>query len=408
MSQVQSIESLNNLAGKCVLVREDLNVPLNEQFHITDDSRIVAALPTLNALLDQGARVVVVSHLGRPKGQVNPEFSLKPVFDRLRELLGQEKTQWCSAQDFDTIRSAVNQLNHGQLLLLENIRFYPGEEKNDPELAKQLGQLADIYVNDAFGTSHRAHASTEGVANYVETAVAGLLMNKEIEALGSVLKNPQMPFTAIIGGSKVSTKLTVLESLLSKVDCLIIGGAMIFTFLKSQGLDVGNSMVEEDLLDTARKLMEDAKEKGVKVMLASDVVIADAFSADAHIKTVDVHDIESGWMGLDVGPQTIEEIENQLKSSRTVLWNGPLGVFEIKPFEAGTRAVADTLVKITQSGQCKTILGGGDTVAAIEQFGLAKDSFTHVSTGGGASLEFLEGKTLPGIAALEKKAALTP
>lgn len=404
MSHVQSIESLENLRGKRVLVREDLNVPLNDDLIITDSSRITAALPTLQYLMEKGARVILTAHLGRPKGQVKPEFSLEPVYHQLIGLLGESQTKWCASQDFSDIQNAVDTLQDGELLLLENIRFYPGEEKNDDALAKQLGELADIYVNDAFGTSHRAHASTEGITKHVDTAVAGLLMNKEIEALSSVLKTPQMPFTAIIGGSKVSTKLTVLESLLGKVDCLVIGGAMIFTFLKSQGVNVGGSMVEDDLLDMARKLLANAKDKGVKVLLASDVVIADAFSADANIKTVDVNGIEDGWMGLDVGPQTIEEIQEQLTQSRTVLWNGPLGVFEMKPFETGTRAVADTLVKLTADGQCKTILGGGDTVAAIEQFGISKDSFTHVSTGGGASLEFIEGKTLPGIAALEAKA----
>jgi phosphoglycerate kinase len=397
----KTIRDVQQWAGKRALVREDFNVPLNEQGVITDDTRIREALPTLKYLLEQGAKVIVMSHLGRPKGKVDPAFSLAPVAKRLQELLPGVSVNFDSNSDLNEAAQRANALQSGQLLLLENMRFYPGEEKNDLELAKQLAALGDIYVNDAFGTAHRAHASTEGVAHRLPVRVAGFLMEKEITALSSVLHSDK-PLTAIIGGSKISTKITVLENLLPKVRHMIIGGGMIFTFLKAQGLPVGNSLVEDEFVDTAKKLLADAKASTkVTLVLPDDITIADKFAADAESKVVDADQIPEGWMGLDIGPHSIARIREILDQSPLVLWNGPLGVFEFPRFAEGTRAVAETLAHNTEKGNCQSILGGGDTVAAIEQFQIAPTRFTHVSTGGGASLEFLEGKTLPGIAALE-------
>ncbi|MEB3287673.1 MAG: phosphoglycerate kinase [Vampirovibrionales bacterium] len=402
----KTVRDLTDIAEKRVLVRVDFNVPLKENGEIADDTRIQESLPTLRYLLEKGARVIVVSHLGRPKGKPDPKASLKVVADHLLSLLSPSNVKFIPANDqgqvvSDEAKKAVDALKNGELLLLENIRFEAGEEKNDPELSKRLANLADVYVNDAFGAAHRAHASTEGVAHLAEVSVAGLLMDKEIRALGAVVKNPQQPFVAIIGGSKVSTKITVLESLLPKVNTLIIGGGMIFTFLKAQGLSVGKSLLEDEFVAMAKDLLQKAKAQNVTLLLAEDVVIADAFKADAQAKTVAVDAIADGWMGLDIGPKTIEAIKAELSKAKTVLWNGPLGVFEFEAFSAGTRAVAETLADLSEKGQCKSILGGGDTVASIERFGIAPERYSHVSTGGGASLEFLEGKTLPGIAALD-------
>ncbi len=398
---VKTIDDLGDLSGQRVLVRVDFNVPLHDGM-ITDATRIEKALPTIQALLAKGARVILASHLGRPKGEVNPKFSLKPVAEEVSKQLG-KPVKLMDAVYSDSVVKAVEALENGAVLMLENTRFEAGEEKNDDALAKNLASLCDVYVNDAFGAAHRAHASTEGVAKFADTSVAGLLMAAEIKALGAVVTKPDSPFTAIIGGSKVSSKITVLSSLLEKVNTLIIGGAMIFTFLKAQGTSVGNSMVEDDYLDTAKALLKEAETKNVTVLLAKDVVVANDFKADAEFKTVTVDAIEDGWMGLDVGTVTIAEITETLKKSKTVLWNGPLGVFEFENFAKGTRSVADTLAQLSEQGQCKSILGGGDTVAAIEQFNINPEHYTHVSTGGGASLEFLEGKILPGIAALDVK-----
>lgn len=397
MTQKLTIRDIQSWQGKRALVREDFNVPLDAELRITDDTRIREALPTLQYLTGQGAKVIIMSHLGRPKGKSSPEFSLAPVAKRLQELLPAIKVHFEAASLSEDTQAKIAQMGTGEILLLENIRFEPGEEKNDPELSKRLAALGDVYVNDAFGTAHRAHASTEGVAHYLQPKVAGLLMAKEIEALSTVLNSPE-PLTAIIGGSKISTKITVLENLLDKVQHLIIGGGMLFTFLKAQGKAVGNSLVEEDFVDTARQLL--GKGAG-KIVLATDVVIADAFKADAAHKVVSADAIPDGWMGLDIGPESVAHLQAILKQSPLVLWNGPLGVFEFPAFANGTRQIADTLAQLTEQGLSRTVLGGGDTVAAIEQFGIDPKRYSHVSTGGGASLEFLEGKVLPGIAVLD-------
>lgn len=403
-----SIQALQSLAGKLkgqrVLVREDLNVPLDEAKHITDDTRITETLATLEFLIKEGARVVVVSHFGRPKGKINPEFSLQPVANHLKTLLPQANVQLAPALVGPEVQAQINALQNGQLLLLENSRFEPGEEANSPELSAQLASLVDVYVNDAFGTAHRAHATTEGVTRAMtaqnKPVVAGFLMLKELEALGGVLDNPTRPFTAIIGGSKVSSKISVLTHLLNKVDTLIVGGGMAYTFLLAQGYSVGNSLCEPDFVKTAKEIMSKAQTQGVKLLLSEDLIVADAFSPTANTQTVNAHNIPDGWEGVDIGPKSRQAMTEAILASKTVLWNGPVGVFEMDAFAGGTRAVADAVVKATQAG-AKTVLGGGDTVAAIEKFGLPKTSFTHVSTGGGASLEFLEGKTLPGVAALQ-------
>lgn len=404
----KTILDIKDWQGKRALVRVDFNVPFNEQHEITDDSRIRESLPTLQYLLDHGAKVIVVSHLGRPKGKVSDEFRLAPVVKHLQSLLGNTTVKYCPEIVTEKARQAVDSLQAGEILVLENIRFEAGEEKNDPELAKQLAAYADIYVNDAFGTAHRAHASTEGVAHWVSTKVAGLLMNREIDALGSILENPKRPFTAIIGGSKVSTKITVLENLLDKVDHLVIGGGMLFTFLKAKGFEVGNSLVEEDYLEMARALLQKDQQNKGAILLAEDVVIADAFKADANAKVVPVEQIPAGWMGLDIGPKSIEAVRQTILKSKTALWNGPLGVFEFPRFAEGTHQVAQTLADWTRDQGGQSVLGGGDTVAALEQFHYDFNRFTHVSSGGGASLEFLEGKTLPGIAVLDRVPQASP
>jgi len=391
--------SKEDLAGKRVLVRVDFNVPLDANGNITDDTRIRAALPTIQDLIAKDAKVVLASHFGRPKGKVNETMRLKPAALRLGELLGKEVviSQDCVGE---AATSAVNSLQNGQVAMLENVRFYAQEEENDPEFAKLLAANADVYVNDAFGTAHRAHASTEGVTKYLSPSVAGYLIEKELNYLQNAIENPQRPLAAIVGGSKVSSKIVVIETLLSKCDKLLIGGGMIFTFYKARGLSVGNSLVEEDQLALASKLEILAKEKGVELLLPTDVVVADKFAADAESKIVSIENIPDGWMGLDIGPDSVKTFQNALKQCKSVIWNGPMGVFEFDKFATGTEAIARTLADLTPQGVI-TIIGGGDSVAAVEKVGVA-DKMSHISTGGGASLELLEGKILPGIAALDE------
>jgi phosphoglycerate kinase len=388
------------LKGKKVFVRADLNVPLDKEQNITDDTRIRAAVPTLKYLLDKGAKVLLTSHLGRPKSGPEDKFRLTPVAPRLQELLGKpvKKLNDCVG---DEVAKAVADAKDGELLLLENVRFYKEEEKNDAEFAKKLAANADLYVNDAFGTAHRAHASTEGVTKFLKPSVSGFLLQKELDYLDGAVSQPKRPFCAIVGGSKVSSKITVIESLLDKVNVLIIGGGMVFTFYKARGLNVGSSLVEEDQLELAKKLEKMAKEKGVNLLLPTDVVIADKFDPNANAKVVAADAIPDGWMGLDIGPDSIKTFSDALKTCKTVVWNGPMGVFEFDKFAKGTMAIADVLAELTPQG-CITIIGGGDSVAAVEKAGKA-EQMSHISTGGGASLELLEGKVLPGVAALDEK-----
>lgn len=390
-----SIKDLD-VKGKRVFVRVDFNVPMDDNGNITDDTRIKAALPTIQYLVAQGAKVILASHLGRPKGQFNQKYSLAPVAKRLTQLLGQNVVM---AGDCigDVVKQKVADMATGDVLLLENVRFYAEEEKNDENFARQLAQLADIYVNDAFGTAHRAHATTAGMAKFMP-AVAGLLMEKEISNMGRAVQNPEHPFVAIIGGAKVSDKIGVIENLLTKVDYLLIGGGMANTFLKSKTFNLGASKVEEDKLDLATNLLTMADAKGVKLLLPEDVMIADAFDANANKKVVAVQAIPDGWMALDIGPKTIETFSQVVKEAKTVIWNGPMGVFEMAPFATGTESIAKALA----ASGALSIVGGGDSVAAVEKMGVA-DKMTHISTGGGASLEFLEGKTLPGVVALKDK-----
>ncbi|MFB2770715.1 phosphoglycerate kinase [Pelatocladus sp. BLCC-F211] len=390
--------SATDLSGKRAFVRVDFNVPVDDAGNITDDTRIRAALPTIQDLVQKGAKVILASHFGRPKG-VDEKLRLTPVAKRLSELLGQEvvKTDDCIGDD---VAAKVGSLQNGQVLLLENVRFYKEEEKNDPEFAKKLAANADLYVNDAFGTAHRAHASTEGVTQFLSPSVAGYLVEKELQYLQSAIESPQRPLAAIIGGSKVSSKIGVIETLLEKCDKLIIGGGMIFTFYKARGLSVGKSLVEEDKLELAKSLEAKAKEKGVTFLLPTDVVVADNFAADANSQTVSIENIPDGWMGLDIGPDSVKLFQDALADCKSVVWNGPMGVFEFDKFAVGTEAIARTLADIGKNG-ATTIIGGGDSVAAVEKVGLA-DQMSHISTGGGASLELLEGKVLPGIAALDE------
>jgi phosphoglycerate kinase len=394
----KSINSLsaNDVQGKKVFVRADFNVPMDAEGKITDDTRIRAALPTIQALTGKGAKVILASHFGRPKG-VDEKLRLDPIAVRLSELLGKPvvKANDCIGPEVASLAAAMN---NGDVMLLENVRFYPEEEKNDPEFAKKLAAVADLYVNDAFGTAHRAHASTEGVTKFLSPAVAGLLVEKELEFLQEAIEKPQRPLAAIVGGSKVSSKIGVIETLLDKVDKLFIGGGMVFTFYKARGWNVGASLVEEDKLELARTLEAKAKAKGVQLLLPTDVVVADKFSAEANTQIVSAEAIPDGWMGLDIGPDSIKTFQAALADCKTVIWNGPMGVFEIEKFAKGTEAIATTLSQLTPKG-CTTIIGGGDSVAAVEKVGLA-DQMSHISTGGGASLELLEGKVLPGIAAL--------
>lgn len=382
-----------DLKGKKVFCRVDFNVPIING-EISDDTRIVAALPTIKYLIDQGAKVILASHLGRPKGQVNEDLRLDPVAKHLSNLLNQTVTKTDDVYS-DEVVEAVNQLNEGDILLLENVRFHPGEEKNDAELAKQFASLADIYVNDAFGTSHRAHASTEGVAQYL-TAVSGFLLEKELDVLGKALENPDRPFTAIIGGAKVKDKIGVIENLLDKVNHLLIGGGLSYTFIKAQGYEIGESLLEEDKIDLAKDFINKAKEKGVQLHLPIDAVVADRFAEDANTKVVSIDQIPSDWQALDIGPKTVEHFSQIVSESKLIVWNGPMGVFEYDAFSNGTKGVAEALAKT----EGYTVIGGGDSASAVEKFNLA-DQMDHISTGGGASLEFMEGKVLPGVAALD-------
>ena len=383
--------------GKKVLVRCDFNVPIDsETGKITDNRRIRAALPTIQYLLDHNAKVILCSHLGRPKGEFNQKYSLKPVAEELSKLLNKDVKL---AKDVigESAKELTSNMKEGDIVLLENVRFHKEEEQNDPEYSKALASMAEIYVNDAFGTAHRAHSSTTGVADYLP-AVSGFLIEKELEFLGGALENPKHPFVAILGGAKVSDKIGVIENLLDKVDTLIIGGGMAYTFYKAQGHHIGTSICEEDKLDLAKSILEKAQEKGVKLLLPVDNHVSSEYSNNGEEKMVDSTEIPDGFMGLDIGPKTIEKFEEAVKDAKTVVWNGPLGVCEFDKFATGTKAVATMLSKI----EATTIIGGGDSAAAIEKLGLA-DKMTHISTGGGASLEFLEGKTLPGIACLQDK-----
>jgi phosphoglycerate kinase len=386
------------LRGKRALVRVDFNVPLDAERRVTDDTRIRAALPTIEYLLDRGARVVLLSHLGRPKAKPEPKYSLQPVAKRLAELLPQRKVAFVESTDTDEAEKATTELQPGEVLLLENTRFLGGEETNDVRLARALAQLGDLYVNDAFGAAHRAHASTEGVAKFLSPAVAGLLMEKEINYLHGALENPKRPFVAVLGGSKISGKIDVIEALLPKVDALLVGGAMACTFYKAMGLETGKSLVEADRVELAKSLLEKA---GTRLILPHDATVAPSIEEGAAARVVSRDAIPSDMAMLDIGPRTAESYGRAIASAQTVLWNGPMGVFETPPFDKGTLAIAETMADATSRG-ATTIVGGGDSAAAVEQGGLA-DKMSHVSTGGGASLEFLEGKTLPGLAALTDK-----
>ena len=391
----KTIEDID-LKNKKVLVRCDFNVPMDEEKNITDNTRIVAALPTIKYLLENNCAIILCSHLGRPKGEFKPEFSLKPVAKELSKLLNKEIIM---ANDVigEDARSKANNLQNGQIMLLENVRFHREETDNDPEFSKQLASMAEIYVNDAFGAAHRAHSSTSGVAQYLP-AVSGFLIEKELKFLGNALNNPERPFVAIMGGAKVSDKIGVIDSLLEKVDTLIIGGGMAYTFFKAQGYEVGNSICEMDKLDLAKELMEKAKNKGVKLMLPIDTKIGKEFKPDTESKTVSWTEIPEGWEGFDIGEESIKMFAEEIKKAKTVVWNGPLGLFEFDQFAIGTNSIAEVLSQIDAT----TIIGGGDSAAAVRKAGL-ENKMTHISTGGGASLEFLEGKKLPGIECLQDK-----
>ncbi|MFE0559466.1 phosphoglycerate kinase [Paenibacillus sp. NPDC058910] len=383
------------VSGKRVFVRVDFNVPL-EDGKITDDTRIRETLPTIKYLVEQGAKVILASHMGRPKGEVVESLRLTPASQRLSELLGKPVAKADEAVG-EAVKTQIDKMQNGDVLVLENVRFYPGEEKNDPELAKQFAELADLFVNDAFGAAHRAHASTEGIAHHLP-AVSGLLMEKELSVLGKALSNPDRPFTAIIGGSKVKDKIDVIDNLLTLADNVIIGGGLAYTFFKAQGHEIGQSLLDKDKLDVALGFIEKAKELGKNFYLPEDIVVTDEFSADANTKIVDIDGIPADWEGVDIGPKTRAKYAEVIKNSKLVVWNGPMGVFEIAPFSNGTREVAQACADT----EAYTIIGGGDSAAAAEKFGLA-DKMNHISTGGGASLEFMEGKALPGVVALNDK-----
>jgi len=385
-----------DLKGKKVFVRCDFNVPMDENQNITDNTRIVAALPTIKYLLEQNCKIILASHLGRPKGEVKPEFSLKPVAKELSKQLGKEVIMANDVIGEDAMTKASN-LKEGEIMLLENVRFHREETDNDPEFAKKLASMAEIFVNDAFGTAHRAHASTTGIADYIP-GVAGFLIEKELKFLGNAINNPERPFVAILGGAKVSDKIGVIDSLLDKVDTLMIGGGMAYTFFKAQGYNVGNSLCEVEKTGLALQAMEKAKEKGVKLLLPIDTKIGKEFKPDTESKTVAWTEIPDEWEGFDIGEKTIEMFKKELQNAKTVIWNGPLGLFEFEQFAIGTNEIAKTLAELDAT----TIIGGGDSAAAVTKAGLA-DKMTHISTGGGASLEFLEGKKLPGIECLQDK-----
>ncbi|MDD2200744.1 MAG: phosphoglycerate kinase [Firmicutes bacterium] len=385
-----------DVAGKRVFVRVDFNVPMDAQRNITDDRRIAAALPTIEYLAGKGAKVILASHLGRPKGKYDPSATMDPIAERLSQMLGKpvRKLDDCIGP---TVAEAVDEMAPGDVVLLENVRFHKEEEANDPEFAKSLAASADLYVNDAFGTAHRAHASTEGIARHIP-GVAGFLIKKELEIMGKALSDPARPFMAVLGGAKVVDKLGVIDNLLDKVDCLIIGGGMAYTFLAAKGYEIGTSIVDAGRLKYARDAIAKAKDKGVRLELPVDIVAAERFDADSPHKIVDAQAIPADWMGLDIGPKTVKRFSELIRSAGTVVWNGPMGVFEMPAFSNGTKGVAEAMA----SAGAVTIVGGGDSAAACEEYGLA-EKMTHVSTGGGASLEFLEGKELPGVAALRDK-----
>ena len=398
-----SIKDLRDeLRGKRVFMRVDFNVPLDAAGHVSDDTRIRETLPTIEYAIRHGSKLILASHLGRPKGKANPQMSLRSAAERLRSLLDQKLGEDCNvgfAPDCvgPQAEEMANNLEIGQTLLLENLRFHAEEEKNDPAFAKKLASLADIYVNDAFGSAHRAHASTEGITHFVKKSAAGFLMEKELKYLAGALESPERPFIAIIGGAKVSDKIEVIRNLLSKVDAILIGGAMAYTFLKSQGLKVGKSLVEDDKLDLAKELLAEAKKKNVRFLLPIDHIIADKMDAKAQTKIVSsAEGVPDGMMGLDIGPSTIELFDTEIRAAATIVWNGPMGVFEMAPFANGTMKIANEIANNTEA---TSIIGGGDSVAAVHAAGVA-DKITHISTGGGASLEFLEGKKLPGVEAL--------
>ncbi len=386
-----------DLKDKKVIVRCDFNVPLDENGKITDNRRIVGALDTIKYLLEQNAKIILVSHLGRPKGEVKPEFSLKPVAEELSRLLGKD-VKLASDIIGESAKTLTSKMKSGDIVLLENIRFDAREEKNDLEFAKQLASMAEIYVNDAFGTAHRAHSSTAGIAQYLP-AVSGFLMEKELNFLGTALENPKRPFVAILGGAKVSDKIAVIDNLLNKVNSLIIGGAMANTFIKAMGYNVGNSLCETDKIDLANELIEKAKLKNIKLILPIDAKIGKEFNKDTESKIVDINNVPEGWSIFDIGPKTIELYKKELENAKTIVWNGPVGLFEFDQFAIGTNSVAEILASLDNA---TTIIGGGDSAAAVEKSGLA-DKMTHISTGGGASLEFLEGKKLPGVECLQDK-----
>lgn len=388
------------LKGKRVLVRVDFNVPLDENLKITDDIRITSSLPTIKKIISEGGKAILMSHLGRPKGGPNLKYSLKPAAVRLSEILEKDVNLApdCTGAE---VYALVNKMKEGDVLVLENLRFHAEEEKNDPEFAKQLAGLGDIYINDAFGSAHRAHASTEGITKFIKTSAAGYLMQKELDYLGGAIFNPNRPYCAILGGAKISGKIDVISNLLDKVDSLIIGGGMAFTFFKAQGKEIGKSLLEEDKIELAKIVLEKANQQGIKLLLPVDVVVAEEFKNESPSTIVEVEKIPSDKMGLDIGPETINLFSKEIQVSKTVVWNGPMGVFEMDNFAKGTFAVAQALADATVKGAV-TIIGGGDSAAAIAKAGLA-DKVSHVSTGGGASLEFLEGKVLPGVAALTDK-----
>lgn len=386
-----------DLSNKAVIMRVDFNVPIGKDGKVSDDTRITAALPTIKYAVEKKAKVILLSHLGRPKGSFDPKYSLKPVAEHLKNISGLNVI-FVPHVVGEEVKEAVKNMKVGDVLLLENTRFHPGEEKNDQELAKAWAELADIHVNDAFGTAHRAHASNVGIANFIPS-VAGFLMEKEIDFLNKVTYEPDHPYVVVLGGAKVSDKIGVITNLSNKADKLLIGGAMMFTFLKAQGLKVGSSLVENDKLDLAKQILEQAKEKKVEIVLPVDAIVAQKIEAGVEKKTADLKDgIDDGWMGLDIGPKTIKVFEEALKNAKTVVWNGPMGVFEIEDFAGGTKAVAEMIAKIKGT----TVIGGGDSAAAVAKFGL-ESAYSHVSTGGGASLEFLEGKDLPGIRSIADK-----
>ena len=391
-----SIDNVD-LKNKRVLVRVDFNVPLDENLQITDDIRITSSLPTIKKIILEGGKVILMSHLGRPKGKVNLNYSLKPAAERLSKLLGKEVklAPDCIGEEVKTL---VNKMNGGDVLLLENLRFHEEEEKNDAAFAKKLSELGDVYINDAFGSAHRAHASTEGVTKFIKQCASGYLMQKELDYLGTAIANPQRPFAAILGGAKISGKIDVISNLLSKVDKLLIGGGMAFTFLKAQGKEIGKSLLEEEKIDLAKEVLEKVKNSNVKFLLPVDFIVADEFKNDSPSMIVKADSIPSDKMGLDIGPESIKLFSKELENSKTIVWNGPMGVFEMDNFAKGTFAIAQVLADVT-SKNAVTIIGGGDSAAAISKAGL-DDKVSHVSTGGGASLKFLEGKVLPGVDAL--------